>query len=205
MRARRGRRSTGRCHCNDGCRFWCHFDPKVFDRGGHFDLVGSHQDDFQYVLSPCRTTRGKRTGISFSFNSVTFLKAAIPAQALFTVRIATIGAAIIYLGAIVTDVVERCMVRAPDVLIARNTLEIPEGVERQGLIICRLPNVVIHIDMYRRLRILGVGDLRPGRDDNGQGSDQQCAQPYYSDYREIGSRSHRLCLSPIGELSCHWA
>ena len=108
-------------------------------------------------------------------NSVTFLKASIPSQPLFTCRIAIIGATIIYLGAMVTDVIERCMVRAPEALIARNTLEIPEGVKRQGLTWCRIPNVVIQINMHRRSRILGVGDLRPGGDDNGQGSSQQCA------------------------------
>ncbi len=100
-------------------------------------------------------------------NSGTFRKTFIPAQPLFTCRNAIIGATIIYLGAMVTDVIERCMVRAPDVRIAPNTLDIPESVKRQRLTWCRIPNVVIQSNMHRWSRVLGIGDLRPGRDDNG--------------------------------------
>ena len=134
-------------------------------------------------------------GIDYFLNSVTFRKAAIPAQPLFTFTSAIIGAPMIYLGAMVTGVIERCRVLVPIVHIARNTLEILEGVLRQGLTLCRIPKDVIQTNLHRRLRILGVGDLRPGRDENGQGSNQQCAGPDHGDDRQFGSHSH--CLYPL--------
>lgn len=90
------------------------------------------------------------------------------------------------------------------VLVARQTFRVIEGELRKELAaLGHIPIVGGPFDCHRRT--LSMGDLRPGRDDDGQECKEQCADSDQGDYRQIGSHLHWFSLYPIGELSCHKA
>ena len=142
-------------------------------------------------------------------NSGALRKAAMPAPPRCTLVNEIHGITFVYLAAIVTGVIVRCMVRPPEILIARYVfcvLEISEGVLCHGLHHRRDPTVGVQINFHCRWA-LGIDCLRAGRKDDGQSSEQQRADPDQRDNRYFRSHSHCLYLSilSIGEFACYRA